>query len=133
MNREIKFRYWDNVLKHYFYSDEFNWPTSLEKLSYFFAKAKNYAENVEPYTGLKDKNGKEIYDGDIIHIPSGEMKNGSCIWVPYGHVWYCEIFAQWTVSYNHPYSETSSNLFPIGELSEVVGNIHQHEELFKQS
>jgi uncharacterized phage protein (TIGR01671 family) len=66
MDREIKFRYWDNVLKHYFYSDEFEWPTPLEKLSYFFAKAKNYAENVEQWTGLKDKNGKEIYEGDIV-------------------------------------------------------------------
>ena len=64
MNREIKFRVWknntmlqvgDGVLKE-IYFDENNWNEDKDGV-------------LMQYIGLKDKNGKEIYEGDIIkHI-----------------------------------------------------------------
>ena len=56
--REIKFRVWDTVLSKFFDGDilnDYNLGDFLNDDRYI----------VTQYTGLKDKNGREIYDGDI--------------------------------------------------------------------
>ena len=81
-----------------------------------------YAETVGQYTGLTDKNGKKIYEGDIIQ--SLETKETAVV------QWFPEHFAfmVWCKSSNEVgflYECTKSNI-------EVIGNIYDNPEVLKQ-
>jgi len=62
--REIKFRAWNPKIETMVYSFD-----RLEGFWHYVNNAKDIdGFELMQYTGLKDKNGKEIYEGDIILI-----------------------------------------------------------------
>ena len=64
--REIKFRAWNHVGKKWDLSTQ-NFIRIIDGVYYFGnANMKGYPLEIMQYTGLKDKNGKEIYEGDIV-------------------------------------------------------------------
>ena len=72
---------------------------------------------VEQFTGLLDKNGKEIYEGDIVHASTG-----NCLVVWQDHT-ASFAFGMRGWMYNHFIEE-------MGEVA-VIGNRHEHPELMK--
>jgi len=80
------------------------------------------------FTGLKDKNGTEIYEGDIVSLYQGEIKvkGVAIIKFSYGYV------GGWVVIE----SDKDVNKFGLSlglhnNITEVVGNIHDKPELLK--
>ena len=72
------------------------------------------------YTGLKDKNGKEIYEGDIVRL--FEHTNFDC---------FAEVI--WNEA-NAKFSKTNSPTSDIfgGDEIEVIGNIYENPELLEE-
>jgi uncharacterized phage protein (TIGR01671 family) len=72
MSREIKFRCWNNCLRKYIPEDEI--------MDGFGECLKEKHLYIEQYTGLRDKNGKYIYEGDIVNLAYYEKPHGKKRW-----------------------------------------------------
>ena len=71
MKREIKFRAWDIPAKKYRGVDGLKDLFSIRSDGFF-----NEDYVLEQFTGLLDKNGKEIYEGDIVNFGNKNNVNG---------------------------------------------------------
>ena len=128
--REIKFRKWgrytDDVMRMV------DWIILNANNSVDFRTDEN--EAFMQYTGLHDKNGKEIYEGDIL----GGYPHAT-VWVEYANDWGC-FEACWDEDYSldvgykaiKKESQLLANaLLDCKDKWEVIGNIYENPELLK--
>lgn len=114
MSREIKFRIWDCQCK------EMSFDSSTWDFDIF--KAPDVV--VMQFTGLKDKNGREIYEGDVLHTDVKNM-DGSLNWV----VEWDETQLEFDfVGIGHSFSSCHNQ---VDEECEVIGNIYSNPEILK--
>lgn len=80
-------------------------------------------------TGIKDKNGKEIYEGDIIRFYGNYTINKKCGW-HIGVIKWDKSQLKFNIVYNNvvwDISETDE----FEDKTEVIGNIYENLELLK--
>lgn len=126
MNRPLKFRVWTGI------SMEYNVVVGKDGAFYALidrndsaclAPTSKYHSDtpVMQYTGLSDKNGKEIYEGDIVQIGYGEYTGA------FGKVIFK--FGAYMLESNGGYIFQDTHKSVI--YGEVIGNIHENSELLK--
>lgn len=75
------------------------------------------------YTGLKDKNGKEIYEGDIIEVQFSEYWGGDKIM--------SEIFYENGCFLFHRMPQHNDLLMGVRNTCLILGNIYENSELLE--
>ena len=86
------------------------------------------SETVGQYTGLKDKTGRKIFEGDIVRLFN---RNGQEI-MSYVVEWYsdCSMFVLDCIDFDMEF-DTDFTVF-YGDEFEIVGNIHDNPELVRK-
>lgn len=135
--RKIKFRAWDKERKEMIYIEGeahilINATGYSESISCYIVPATN---DVMQYTGLKDKNGKEIYEGDTV---KGDFWIGNDIGVVkfgehsiiVGHDDVLDSSID-TDAYGYYISLEDREEFPLVDTDEleIIGNIYENPEL----
>jgi len=113
--REIKFRVWDGI----------NYMSNPFTLNDLQSKTLQFTTDcvVMQFTGLTDKNGKEVYEGDIIQWPHLKGHDIPVI------VYFNDSEFVFVGKPINPQSETESWL---DNKCEVIGNIYENPELLNQ-
>lgn len=128
--REIKFRVWDHTENKFMsYRDITGIPsylartngTSFELGDFCFCNDKLV---IQQFTNLKDKNGREIYEGDFVSFQKrGGVVSDDKTYVD--HIYWEPLFYCWSVGKHYGFSHI------IGNTIEVIGNIFENKELLK--
>ncbi len=122
--RKIAFRAWDAEEKNFIYFDALDGILSKCDETY----RKRCVGKFEQFTGLYDKNGKEIYEGDVLK----EIAPRGYIYRVFGVAGGFVINAFQDEITMLRFAEPIANMQTAGyiqEQCEVIGNIHENPEL----
>ena len=119
--REFKIRVWDVKANDWYYTVSSK-PEDHNVLdTYYFENLYQNEEDYiwEQYTGIKDKNGREIYEGDIVRFEA------------YSRVFQV-VYRQWDCSFMFENDEDEEIVHMFNDFQdkyEIIGNIHENPEL----
>lgn len=116
--REIKFQAWDLDAEQMY-----NWE-SIKQL--FHEHLAHPRVKVRQYTGLKDRNGREIYEGDIVCDQYANF---------YTPIFRNGIYMAYNVEYLNLTKQEPSTQFNVvwNNGCEIIGNIYENPELLEAS
>lgn len=128
--REIKFRAWDAKQDQMDYPEDGYFSIGIESTGEFFGWFENddggYRVELMQYTGLKDKSGREIYEGDIIRHQYGYNKYTGKVFWDEENCMFKYTMKNWSDPvYYWDMREQS-------KMPEIIGNIYEHKDLLEK-
>lgn len=127
--REIKFRCWDKENKEMLEVQELDYADSYDGQPMVRTTMYNDYFDTEDmilmqYVGLKDKNGTEIYEGDVVEL---KAENGCCNML--GKI----IYDNYDLAFELIDEEGNQEALWYAEQElEVIGNIYKNPELLEE-
>lgn len=118
--REIKFRAWDKINKEMFNVEFIDFQKREVYKDVVSYRKFNDVELME-YTGLKDKNNKEIYEGDIVTLHNSRYK------VIFNSEGARFILKDEFFEMDIPFTNNNN------ERMEIIGNIYESQELMEDN
>lgn len=124
-----KFRAWDKIDKELYLVDEINFNRGeFESIGdgITFLRGADEVELMQS-TGLKDKNGKEIFEGDIL-CDEGIEQESEFVYVTVSYregMWVCDQITDELCGYGGALNEFVSDY-------SIIGNIYENPELLEE-
>ena len=141
--REIKFRVWDDEQKLICASDSIFWHNGDQYITWFSGTCEASIKDVSvyQYTGLKDKNGVEIYEGDKVEFTYWWFDGNVAESTLTGMIVYSDALMSFQLKgvknkeweQHTGYENDQEYLTPFSEFNfedadfEVIGNIHEEQ------
>lgn len=129
MTDRFKFRVWDKEFNKYWTDEEIK-----ENAAWLLFPDNDNIENIEfeQCTGIKDANGKIIYEGDILDVPfegfdgkNFDMRDLLCVVVYFnGSFMFRDKYGNYRYFDETEFAILDKELF----AAEIVGNVHESEE-----
>ena len=127
--REIKFRAWDSKNKKYAFTDFYLLgEVMLFDLLSMYSIEEHCDLLIEQFTGRKDNDGVDIYEGDIVEVEwrdAMEKMNATVVWSKSGAGFDLRNKLIGTLSISYA-------IFSGDETFKVIGNIHNNPELLEK-
>lgn len=134
---EIKFRFYDDSDKYYYYSDDTERFYGLASFFRLVSHLPNYPQNLEQFIGISDNQSKELYRGDIVRhrlwgIATVEFGKGTNIGgadsTAYFYGYYLKYLYEKDTFGNS--EQDSSSLLYTNDIA-ILGNIKENAELLE--